>query len=78
MNLQLYHVVTDMTGATGMRIICATGMRRSEVSHLRWDWIDQSAETITLPADLTKNGRSHIVLVRRWASEVLVSIGIEC
>ncbi|WP_167647445.1 tyrosine-type recombinase/integrase [Mameliella alba] len=55
-------------------ILAVTGMRRSEVSHLRWEWIDRSAQTITLPADLTKNGRSHIVPFGRWASEVLEQV----
>lgn len=40
-------------------LLVMTGMRRSEVAHLKWDWIDTDAKTISLPGELTKNGRGH-------------------
>lgn len=36
-----------------------TGLRRGEVAMLQWDWIDETAQTITLPAEQVKNGRTH-------------------
>lgn len=36
-----------------------TGQRRGEVAALRWEWIDEGARTITLPASVTKNKRVH-------------------
>lgn len=36
-----------------------TGMRRGEVGGLKWSYI--TAETITLPAALTKNNREHVL-----------------
>ncbi len=36
-----------------------TGQRRGEIAALRWDWIDQQHQTITLPASITKNRREH-------------------
>lgn len=35
------------------------GQRRTETSSLRWEWIDEKNRTITLPASITKNKRSH-------------------
>ena len=36
-----------------------TGMRRGEVAMLQWDWIDETTQTITLPAEQVKNSRTH-------------------
>lgn len=36
-----------------------TGQRRGEVAMLEWNWIDTKEQTITLPAEKVKNGRSH-------------------
>lgn len=40
-------------------LLILTGQRRGEIVALRWDWIDQDAKTITLPASITKNSREH-------------------
>lgn len=40
-------------------LLVLTGMRRSEVGHLKWDWINATEQVIRLPAKLAKNGRAH-------------------
>lgn len=42
-----------------VQLLIYTGQRRGEVAALRWDWIDTQAKTITLPASITKNKRTH-------------------
>ena len=36
-----------------------TGQRRGEIAALRWEWINTNDRTITLPATITKNKRTH-------------------
>lgn len=38
-------------------LLVLTGMRRNEVASIRRDWINRSEQTITIPADTTKNKR---------------------
>lgn len=40
-------------------LLILTGMRRGETAALKWDWIDENERTITLPPEVTKNGRTH-------------------
>jgi integrase len=42
---------------TMVKLLILTGQRRSEISNLRWDWIN--ADTITLPKEIVKNNRAH-------------------
>jgi integrase len=44
-----------------VEFLILTGQRRGEVAGLVWDEIDLAAEVWTLPANRSKNGRSHIV-----------------
>jgi integrase len=36
-------------------------MRRSNAAGLRWDYFDEDARQLMLPASVTKNGRQHII-----------------
>ena len=40
-------------------LLILTGQRRGEIAALKWEWIDETQRTITLPASLTKNKRTH-------------------
>ncbi|MBL4768063.1 MAG: site-specific integrase [Rhodobacteraceae bacterium] len=42
-----------------MQLLILTGQRRGEIGSLRWKWIDEKDQTITLPAEFTKNRQSH-------------------
>ena len=52
-------VQTGYPFGTILRLLILTGQRRSEIGLLRWDWIDEKNRTITFPASITKNNRSH-------------------
>jgi integrase len=50
------------TGWRGFyRLLIATGARRDEVSGMKWDELDRTSATWTLPASRSKNGTAHIV-----------------
>ena len=36
-----------------------TGLRRSEAAAMRWNWIDQDQQLVSLPSAITKNNRAH-------------------
>jgi integrase len=56
------------------RMALATAQRRSEVAAMRWADIDESEMTWTLPAEMTKAGRAHVVTL----SPLALSILAEC
>lgn len=43
--------------ADAIRVIALTGARRSEITGLRWSYVDLKAGTLTLPLDAHKTGR---------------------
>ena len=44
---------------TIVMLLLLTGQRRGEITGFRWEWIDEEVRTITLPATITKNKRTH-------------------
>src|SRR5205085_805654 len=44
---------------TIVQLLLLTGQRRGEIANLRWPWIDQKEQTITLPDWITKNKKEH-------------------
>lgn len=54
-----------------VEVLVLTGLRRNEAAHLEWDFVDEVNGTITLPAHLTKNGRSHSFPVGERLAAVL-------
>ncbi len=55
-------------------LLLLTGQRRGEISALRWEYVDEAARTITLPASLTKNGRRHTFPYSSAAADILRTI----
>ena len=43
------------------QLLLLTGARRDEIADMRWDELDLTARTLTLPAARTKNKREHII-----------------
>ena len=41
-------------------LLVLLGQRRGETGALRWEWIDDEKREITLPPEITKNGREHV------------------
>lgn len=52
-------------------LLILTGMRRTEVSNLRWSWIDTVDQTITVPHDHTKNGKTLVFPYSQRIHDVL-------
>lgn len=55
-------------------LLAFPGQRRSEIAALHWEWIDDDAKTITLPASLTKNKRKHTFPYGQLVADVLQSV----
>ncbi len=54
-----------------VKLLILTGQRRGEIAALRNGWI--SDDTITLPSEITKNGRAHTFPIGQLAATVLQS-----
>jgi len=52
-----------------LKLLVLTGQRANEIAELRWDEIDNNQ--ILLPAERTKNGRSHIIPLSEPAKAIL-------
>ena len=57
----VYRAAADMSHPFGYIVLLCihTGLRRGEVGALKWSYITQ--ETITIPAELAKNGEVHMI-----------------
>ncbi|WP_371229861.1 tyrosine-type recombinase/integrase [Roseovarius sp. 2305UL8-3] len=54
-----------------VEILILTGLRRSEAANLKWAFVDEGEGLMTLPAELTKNGRIHSIPIGEALVEVL-------
>jgi integrase len=52
-------------------LLVLTGQRRSEVAGMKWDELDRTAATWTIPAARAKNGKVHIVPLPETALQLL-------
>lgn len=59
---------------TMTKLLILTGQRRGEVTQMQWPQLDIEAATWTIPAELAKNGREHLVPLSRQALAVIASI----
>lgn len=57
-----------------MQLLILTGQRRGEIGGLRWSWIDEGGQIITLPAEFTKNRQTHRFPYGAKASELLATL----
>ena len=56
---------------TIVQLLILTGQRRSEIGSLRWELINEKERTITFPAALTKNKRTHTFPYGQLAAAIL-------
>lgn len=56
------------------QLLILTAQRRGEVTHLRWSQIDWAAKVWTIPAELSKNGREHVLPLTDAVIAVLKSV----
>jgi integrase len=68
---RVWHAV-DGTFGTIVKLCVLTGQRWGEVSGLKWEYIGN--ETITLPPEVTKNGREHVFPLGNMARSVIASV----
>jgi integrase len=54
--------------------LLATGARVGELTHAKWDDIDQNENTWTIPATNSKNGRAHLVQISEFALAQLATL----
>ncbi len=59
---------------TMTKLLILTAQRRGEVTNMQWSLIDEKAATWTIPAELSKNGREHVLPLSRLAHEVVQSV----
>jgi integrase len=57
-----------------VKLLLATGLRKTEIGGMRRSEIDLDAETLTIPPARSKNGREHTVPLSSLAMEVIKSI----
>jgi integrase len=66
----------DGSGSFGhlVQLGMLTGLRRSELAALRWDWIDLKELRITIPGEYMKNGREYALPITTGIARLLEMI----
>lgn len=67
----VWKAADDSFGAM-IRLLILTGARKNEIGKAQWGWID--GDTLTIPGEHTKSGRTHYVPLCRLAQEVIEAI----
>ena len=62
------------TGTVPLLCLATAGQRAGELLRLRWDHVDDDKRLLTVPADVSKNGREHLVPIGDLAHELLKGI----
>jgi integrase len=67
---------TDGSGSFGhlVQLGMLTGLTRSELAALRWDWIDLKELRITIPGEYMKNGREYALPITTGIARLLEMI----
>ncbi|KPL67691.1 hypothetical protein SZ64_05900 [Erythrobacter sp. SG61-1L] len=55
-------------------LLLATAQRRGEVSQMKWSHFDLDAKQWVIPADLSKNGKPHVVPLNDFALRLLAEV----
>ena len=55
-----------------VRLLILTGQRRGEIAQLEWSWLED--DLCTIPAAVTKNGRTHTFPLSQKAREVIGAV----
>ena len=70
----VWHATDFYPFGTIVRLCILLGQRRSEIGHLRWEWIDQEQKLIHLPSNITKNRKAHTFPYGELTAEALATI----
>jgi integrase len=73
---KVWNAATEQSYPHGtiVQLLMLTGQRRGEIAALRRSWIDEKARTITLPAEITKNGKEHCFPYGDMVAAILESV----
>ncbi|MES2175448.1 MAG: tyrosine-type recombinase/integrase [Pseudomonadota bacterium] len=55
-------------------LLLATAQRRGEVSQMKWSQVDLDAKQWVIPAELSKNGKPHVVPLNDFALQMLTAV----
>lgn len=59
---------------TIVQLLIAMGQRRGETANLRWPWINEKEQTITLPEWVTKNSKEHTFPYGKLVARILQTV----
>lgn len=57
-----------------VKLLILTGQRKTQIAHLRAEWIDKEAQTITWPASMMKGGRAHTIPYGGLTAAILAAL----
>jgi integrase len=57
---------------TIVQLLILTGQRVGEIAALRWEWIAE--DTLTIPAEITKNGRATMIPTGKMARQIIAGV----
>ena len=57
-----------------LEFIIHTALRQNEAVNLRWDWVDLSDRSLTIPGASMKAGKPHTVYLSNRAHEIILSM----
>lgn len=60
--------------AIALKLVLCTAARRGEVAGMEWNEIDYVNQTWVIPADRTKNGRSHVIPLSETIMQILTNV----
>jgi integrase len=69
----VWRAATNIGGPFGglVKMSLLTGLRRDELAPMRWDWVDRQGLRITMPGEVMKNGRVHVVPIISLIAQLL-------
>ncbi|MGP7983873.1 tyrosine-type recombinase/integrase [Rhodoblastus sp.] len=59
---------------TIVQLLILTGQRAGEIAALRWEWIGDDEDTVTIPAAITKNGRATRIPIGKMARQIVAGV----
>ena len=71
----VWHATSPATAFNSIvRLLVLTGARRGEIAALQWSWINTEQRTITFPAIITKNKRTHTIPYGELSAHVFTTL----
>ena len=58
----------------GLKLILLILLRKGELLNARWEWVNFTVATLTIPAEFMKARRAHVVYLSQQAIDILVAL----